>query len=91
MGPVLSGYIVYHSIWPVYYWYNLALDLAVMIILFLFLEETEASVAKEYLDLDKENWLRRRLYLIPGIKSSRYDFSASFVVSQPNYSHLNAD
>jgi MFS family permease len=82
LAPVLSGYIVEYSTWPVCYWYNLSLGILVTIVLFIFLEETQSGrPVKEHLKLDKENWLQRRLILLPGAKSSCHEFSALIVVS----------
>jgi hypothetical protein len=77
----MSGYIVYYVPWPVQFWYNVGLNLFIVILTLLIFEETGVSARGTHVTLKGESWFTRRLYLIPGLKASRYKFGAKDLVS----------
>lgn len=61
-GPTFSGFIVYHATWPVEYWYNVGLEVVVLILLPLCMSETgftrpDGPVYPE----QPEGWVQNRI------------------------------
>jgi hypothetical protein len=76
----MSGYIVYYVPWPVQFWYNVGLNVFIVILMLIVFEETGASATGSYVCLKNESWFTRRRYLIPGLTASRYRYGARDLV-----------
>jgi hypothetical protein len=76
----MSGYIVYYVPWPVQFWYNVGLNVFIVILMLIVFEETGVSATGSYVCLKSESWFTRRRYLIPGLTASRYRYGARDLV-----------
>ena len=92
-GPTFSGFIVQHTNWPIEFWWGVASQGAVAILVFLLLEETGwTRDAKAPYPKPPESWLQNRVAtFLPGNKVVPYISAGRLVGSGLSKSQLAAD
>lgn len=87
-GPTFDGFIVEHTSWSVEFWWTIALQGIVLILVFSFLEETCFDRSKTILqkEVSRHSFLVRRLLTFFSTKMVARTPSVSDVVSFTEYS-----
>jgi MFS family permease len=69
-GPTFAGFVAAEAYWPVEYWWSVALTAFTIIIVFLFLEETNYDRSEDAVNRTKpDSWIKDRLdTFFPGSK-----------------------